>query len=238
MSRMPNKRGKQKKAETPDERSRKRESGLPGGGQGRVDEVGPTGVYPMSAGLPEGRHPEIRTPASWGQGERGAEGYNDAGGSELVWRDGQLLGGLTAGPGGEPTIDIHGGDRPPRRTKTMPRTAMNLIAPAVRDCIDECVRCHEICLSTETYCLEQGGSHAEEAHITLLVDCADICQTAADFMLRGSDEHGRICAVCAVLCQRCAEDCDQFVGDDVMHACAEACRRCADSCEQVSTARV
>ena len=39
----------------------------------------------------------------------------------------------------------------------MPRTAMNLIDPAVRHCIDECVRCHEVCLSTIPYCLEQGG---------------------------------------------------------------------------------
>ena len=90
----------------------RRESGEPGGGQGRRDEVGPTGVYPMSGGIPGGKHLEIRTPASWGQGDRGAEGYEDSGGSELVWRDGQLLGGLTSGPGGEPTIDIHGGDRP------------------------------------------------------------------------------------------------------------------------------
>jgi len=90
----------------------RRESGQPGGGAGRRDEVGPTGVYPMSGGIPPGKHPEIRTPAAWGQGDRGAEGYNDAGGSELVMRDGQLLGGLTSGPSGEPTIDIHGGDRP------------------------------------------------------------------------------------------------------------------------------
>jgi hypothetical protein len=90
----------------------RRESGQPGGGAGRRDEVGPTGVYPMSAGIPPGKHPEIRTPASWGQGDRGPEGYNDSGGSELVWRDGQLLGGLTAGPDGKPTIDIHGGDQP------------------------------------------------------------------------------------------------------------------------------
>jgi hypothetical protein len=90
-----------------------RESGEPGGGQGRRDEVGPTGVYPMSGGLPEGKHLEIRTPASWGQGDRGAAGYDDSGGSELTWRDGQLLGGLTSGPNGEPTIDIHGRDRPP-----------------------------------------------------------------------------------------------------------------------------
>ncbi len=39
---------------------------------------------------------------SWGGGD-----YNESGGSELVYRDGQLLGGLTAGPSGEPTIDIH-----------------------------------------------------------------------------------------------------------------------------------
>jgi hypothetical protein len=91
----------------------RRESGEPGGGAGRRDEVGPTGVYPMSAGIPPGKHPEIRTPAAWGQGDRGAEGYDDAGGSNFIVRDGQLLGGLTAGPSGEPTIDIHGKDITP-----------------------------------------------------------------------------------------------------------------------------
>ncbi|HTI63561.1 MAG TPA: hypothetical protein VL524_08615 [Gemmatimonadaceae bacterium] len=96
-------------AEQPNEDDR-RESGEPGGGAGRRDEVGPTGVYPMSGGVPEGKHPELRNPASWGQGARGAAGYEDSGGSELYMHDGQLLGGLTAGPGGEPTIDIHGGD--------------------------------------------------------------------------------------------------------------------------------
>lgn len=102
-------RDKRKASDAADAR---RESGMPGGGAGRRDEVGPTGVYPMSGGIPPGKHPEIRTPAAWGQGERGAKGYDDAGGSQLIWRDGQLLGGTTAGPGGEPTIDIHGGDIP------------------------------------------------------------------------------------------------------------------------------
>jgi hypothetical protein len=106
------KHGRRRTAET--ESDSRRESGLPGGGQGRRDEVGGSGVYPISGGIPEGKHLEIRTPASWGQGERGAEGYNDSGGSELVMRDGQLLGGLTSGPGGEPAIDIHGADDPSR----------------------------------------------------------------------------------------------------------------------------
>lgn len=89
-----------------------RESGEPGGGQGRRDTVGESGrmsgVHPMSAGVDQAKG-EIRTEAGWGQGQRGAEGYEDAGGSELTTRDGQLIGGTTAGPGGEPTIDIHSG---------------------------------------------------------------------------------------------------------------------------------
>lgn len=117
---------KGKREKRRDSNDARRESGAPGGGKGRRDEVGPTSVYPMSGGIPPGKHLEIRTPASWGQGERGAAGYNDAGGSELVWRDGQLLGGLTAGSGGEPTIDIHGGDHPSRHpappAKTVDKT--------------------------------------------------------------------------------------------------------------------
>jgi hypothetical protein len=101
-----------KRKRSSDDAGEERESGRPGGGAGRRDEVGQSGVYPMSGGLPKGKHPEIRTPAAWGQGDRGAEGYNDSGGSELVVRNGQVIGGLTAGPGGEPTIDIHGGDVP------------------------------------------------------------------------------------------------------------------------------
>ena len=96
----------------------RRESGLPGGGAGRRDEVGPTGVYPMSAGVPPGKHPEIRTPASWGQGERGAAGYEDSGRSGLVWKDGQLLGGLTADSSSEPTGDTPSSARQPKSTKS------------------------------------------------------------------------------------------------------------------------
>lgn len=103
---------RKRKERARDDDEARRESGEPGGGTGRRDEVGKSGVYPMSGGIPEGKHLEIRNPASWGQGDRGAEGYNDAGGSELVYRDGQLLGGLTSGPSGEPTINIHGKDNP------------------------------------------------------------------------------------------------------------------------------
>lgn len=65
-----------------DVHNRLRISGYPGGGAGRIDEVGESGVYPASGPLP-GRQAEVRGMASWGQGERGAEGYEDHGESEL-----------------------------------------------------------------------------------------------------------------------------------------------------------
>src|SRR3954467_3834453 len=86
----------------------KRESGQPGGGQGRKDETTKKGVWPMSGPLPEG-DAETVAPASFGQGKRGAAGYEDSGGSDLESDgEGGVLGGTTAGPDGKPTIDTHG----------------------------------------------------------------------------------------------------------------------------------
>ena len=104
----------------------------------------------------------------------------------------------------------------------------------LRDCIDECTRCHAICLETVTYCLQQGGHHAEVGHIRLMLDCAEICQTSANFMLRGSPPHVRTCGACAEACRACAEGCEQMGSDQQMQACAEACRRCEESCSKMS----
>ena len=59
----------------------RRESGHPGGGEGRTDEVGHSGVQPVSIPLADA---EIRTMAEWGQGKRGAAGYLAHGESELI----------------------------------------------------------------------------------------------------------------------------------------------------------
>ena len=60
------------------------ESGNPGGGRGRQDETGKSGVYPVSRPLPPRSDAPIRTPAAWEQGERGAAGYEDQGDSEVM----------------------------------------------------------------------------------------------------------------------------------------------------------
>lgn len=109
------------------------------------------------------------------------------------------------------------------------------ISDQMRNCIANCSACHQICEETVNHCLEMGGAHAAPDHIRLLLDCAQVCATSADFMLRGSTFHGQVCGVCAVVCERCAEDCDRLAGDDdLMRRCAETCRACADSCRQMA----
>jgi hypothetical protein len=102
------------------------------------------------------------------------------------------------------------------------------------ECIDTCTQCHQVCLETLAHCLQEGGEHAKLEHITLLMDCADICRTSADFMIRGSALHVSTCAVCADVCEECAQSCERIGDDPVMSECAETCRRCAASCRRMA----
>lgn len=71
------------------------ESGQPGGGKGRKDVVGHSGVYPGSGPYPSGDAP-VRTPADFVHGQTDAEGRPVEGGSELTYLGGNtLLGGAT-----------------------------------------------------------------------------------------------------------------------------------------------
>lgn len=108
----------------------------------------------------------------------------------------------------------------------------------MQDCISNCMTCHAVCLETITHCLQMGGEHASPNHIKLLQDCAQICITSADFMLRGSQFHGQTCAVCAAICEACARECERMAdgGSDFMQRCADACRRCAESCRRMASA--
>jgi hypothetical protein len=106
----------------------------------------------------------------------------------------------------------------------------------MQHCIDECETCHDVCLRTVAHCLHQGGRHADSSHITILLDCVDMCATSAAFMLRDSTMHRRTCGVCADVCSACAKSCDGFPDDDVMKRCAEECRRCAESCREMAAA--
>ena len=52
-------------------------------------------------------------------------------------------------------------------------------------CIEACNRAHGVALGMAmNHCLEAGGDHVAPQHFRLMADCAAMCATAADFMLR------------------------------------------------------
>lgn len=109
---------------------------------------------------------------------------------------------------------------------------MHHIDQNTRACIDACLHCYGVCQSTAMgHCLELGGAHTEKRHFTLMMACAEICRTAAHFMLIGSEHHRHLCAECAEICSQCADDCERL-GD--MEACVEACRTCAEHCRKMA----
>lgn len=102
-------------------------------------------------------------------------------------------------------------------------------------CIDECTRCHRVCMETVVHSLEMGGVDAAAGHVRVMLDCAQMCATSADFMLRGSLLHGRTCGVCAEVCRACEAECRRQ-SDASDQRCADECRRCAESCERMARA--
>jgi hypothetical protein len=111
--------------------------------------------------------------------------------------------------------------------KIMSSHAIQNASIDMQQCIQNCLDCHRICLETVAYCLKMGGKHADPEHISLLLNCAEICQTSAKFMISGTDLHKLTCGVCAEVCARCADSVR-------MKACVEACRRCVQSCRQMA----
>ncbi|MFT3782994.1 MAG: four-helix bundle copper-binding protein [Nibricoccus sp.] len=103
-------------------------------------------------------------------------------------------------------------------------------------CIEACSECHAMCEHmVYQHCLSMGGKHVGQEHLRLMADCAQICRTSADFMLRGSPRHMLTCRICAEICEACAEECER-IGE--MDDCVEACRECAEACREMAGSHV
>jgi len=115
--------------------------------------------------------------------------------------------------------------------------AHGMIDEVMRACIDDCHDCKSACMETVNHCLTQGGKHADADHIRTMLDCAEACDLAANFMLRDSEMHERVCGMCAELCDRCAESCERIdPNDETMRRCIDSCRHCAESCREMAGA--
>jgi len=100
-------------------------------------------------------------------------------------------------------------------------------------CIDACYECAAACDNCAASCLQEQDVKMMARCIALDMDCAQICRLAASYMARGSEMAQAVCAVCADICEACANECGQH---QMAHCqeCAQACRRCADECRRMA----
>lgn len=119
------------------------------------------------------------------------------------------------------------------QTQSTQRTASTHSGAGMQSCIDACERCYQVCYQTAlNHCLEMGGKHVEPEHFRLMINCAEICQTSAKFMLSSSPMHVHTCGVCAKVCDACGDSCQQVGG---MDECVQVCRECAQSCREMAS---
>lgn len=106
---------------------------------------------------------------------------------------------------------------------------------SIEQCIEDCLACYQECTRCIPHCLAQGGKHVEPQHITLMMECAELCNASATLMqLQGQFAHEH-CQVCARACDACADSCEAIDPDDaMMSSCAETCRQCAESCRSMT----
>lgn len=112
---------------------------------------------------------------------------------------------------------------------------MTKISNDQRMCIEACRNCAATCTETLSMCLHEGGEHVQEDHVRVMLDCIEICELSARYMLRNSPRHALTCGVCAEVCYACADDC-QLMDESFMQQCADECRRCSDLCQKMASA--
>ena len=98
------------------------------------------------------------------------------------------------------------------------------------DLLADLCQCQESCMSWAMYSLKEGGDFAKLEHVRWLLDCADICSLAKNFLIRDSEYAGDILSICSYICDDCAESCETFFEDKMMKDCAMVCRNCGESC--------
>lgn len=99
-------------------------------------------------------------------------------------------------------------------------------------CMKACENCAAACEHSAASCLVEVDLRPLARCIALEMDCAAICRLASAAMARGSMFVQEACALCARICDECAEEC-------VLHAlehcreCGASCRDCADECRSM-----
>lgn len=94
---------------------------------------------------------------------------------------------------------------------------------------DILAECTKACYNCFIKCLEEKDTPIMAACIKINVDCAQICQTTAAFISRGSEDSKSLMKICVEICKKCNEICSKH-NPDHCQQCADACYKCAIAC--------
>ena len=82
------------------------------------------------------------------------------------------------------------------------------------------------------HCVPPDAHGIDEALCTLLLNCSDISQMTANFILNGSPYQEPLLRLCAEICEACAKACSDI---EDFEECVAACYTCADACRSLGS---
>lgn len=100
----------------------------------------------------------------------------------------------------------------------------NLIT-LLNECIQACEHCYDACFHEEHSGMMKKCIQTDR-------ECSDICSLTLQAISRNSEFKDDLIALCAKVCEKCAEECEKH-DHDHCQKCANACRRCAEVCKEL-----
>lgn len=121
--------------------------------------------------------------------------------------------------------------------KLHPRPA-SLDRDAVLRCIDDCLDCAASCTSCADADLAESDVQEMARCIRLCLDCADACDATGRIVTRQTEPDIRVIRAvveaCSAACLACGDECERHAAHhEHCRVCAEVCRRCKQACDDL-----
>ena len=100
-------------------------------------------------------------------------------------------------------------------------------------CLDACAKCLQACYECLKACMNEPDAAARKNCMSVLLECALICQQAVAYMSMDAQFAKDLCKLCANICDKCAQECAMFK-DPHCQKCADVCRACATECKKMA----
>jgi hypothetical protein len=106
--------------------------------------------------------------------------------------------------------------------------------------ITECFTCAQTCTACADACLAEKMLADMVKCIRTDLDCADICSATGAVLTRQTAFDANVTRpvvqACIAACGACAAECEQHVHMEHCRICAEVCRRCEQACNDLLAA--